>query len=507
MPVPDRRTPLSTPGLARLALGLTVLAPAPGAAQAVTPTPREAMAAIEAPQPGAAEGTWAALTIPELLDSLNVPGLSIAVIHDFDIHWAKAYGVRDVATGAPVDTETIFQAASISKPVAAMGSLKAVQDGLFGLDQDINTILASWQLDGEGFTDRLAVTPRMLMSHTSGLGDAFGYPGYDPAGPVPTAVQTLDGHPLSNTRPLFMEREPMTAYEYSGGGVTLQQVALADARGRPFAEVMWADVLAPIGMIRSSYAQPMPVPREDNAAAAHDGAGERRGDARWHVYPEQAAAGLWTTPSDLARFLIEVQLSVRGESNRVLDRSHAREMITPVGVGNFAVGFGLQRNGAGWYFGHGGSNWGFRGDVVAHVSNGYGLTQMTNGDRGGQLMQEIRSRVERVYGWDTNAEPVPRGYRAFADLPTVELDAAQLRRFVGDYERTGDLPIAVDLEDDVLSFAPEGEGPFPLRPVGETTFRLEGANGEVVFEITAGRVTGFLLRNGGTQRAWVRAGR
>ena len=494
------------PRISRLASALlaTILAAAPVTGQSV----EEAMAAIEGPQPGAEPGSLGALTIQELLDSLNVPGLSLAVIHDFGIHWAKGYGVRDVATGAPVDTETIFQAASISKPVAAMGSLKAVQDGVFGLDQDVNTILRSWQLDGEGFTDARAVTPRMLMSHTSGLGDAFGYPGYDPDGPIPTAIETLDGIPPSNTRPLFMEREPMTAYEYSGGGVTLQQVALSDARGRPFAEVLWSDVLGPLEMTRSSYAQPMPLPREENAAAAHDGAGERSGEARWHVYPEQAAAGLWTTPSDLARFLIEVQLSVRGESSRVLDRAHAREMITPVGVGDFAVGFALNRQGAGWYFGHGGSNWGFRGDVVAHVANGYGLTQMTNGDRGGQLMQEIRARVQRVYGWDTNAETPPRGYRPLEDRPTIDVPAGALAAYVGDYVRSSDLDITISLEDDTLRFAPTGQGVFALRPVDDGVFRIEGGpDGEVAFTFDGDTATGFLLRLGGTQRRWERAPR
>ena len=472
----------------------------PAAAQTVD----EAMAAIEGAQPGAEPGSLGTLTLEQLMDSLNVPGLSLAVIRDFGIHWAKGYGIRDVATGAPVDTETSFQAASISKPVAAMGSHTAVQERYLDLDQDINTILTSWRLDGEGFTDRRPVTPRTLMSHTSGLGDAFGYPGYDPDIILPTAVQTLAGHPLSNTQALFMEREPMTAYEYSGGGVTLQQVALSDALGRPFAEILWADVLGPLGMTRSSFAQPMPLPREENAAAAHNGEGERSGDARWHVYPEQAAAGLWTTPSDLARFMIEVQLSVKGESNVVLDEAHAREMITPVGVGNFAVGFSLQREGAGWYFGHGGSNWGFRGDVVAHVSNGYGLTQMTNGDRGGQLMQEIRSRVERVYSWDSISESVPRGYRPLADRPTIATGASELESYVGEYYRAGDLAVVIRMGDDGLTLSPEGEGVFPLRHIGNRTFRLDGANREVAFELSGPVVTGFVMRSGGSQRAWTR---
>jgi CubicO group peptidase (beta-lactamase class C family) len=254
------------------------------------------------------------------------------------------------------------------------------------------------------------VTPRGLTSHTSGLGDGFGFPGYDPESPVPTALQVLESDPLSNVGPVFMERAPMTFYEYSGGGVTVMQQALADVRGRPFEDILRADVLEPIGMTRSTYVQPLPDSLDRNAARAHDRDGEPMGP-KWHVYPEQAAAGLWTTPTDLARFAIEVQRSVRGESNRVLDRAHAREMITPVGVGSYAVGFSVAQRGEGWYFAHGGSNWGFRANVIAHVAKGYGVAIMTNADRGSALIGEVQRRVERAYEWDSVAEPVRRGSR------------------------------------------------------------------------------------------------
>ena len=170
-------------------------------------------------------------TLEELMAEFEVPGVSVAVIHDFAIHWAKAYGVADVETGAPVDVETMFQAASISKPVSAMAALKAVQDGAFSLDEDINNILRSWTLSGGEFTRDRAVTPRMLMSHTSGLGDGFGFPGYHPNDPLPTTVQILNGDKPSNVGDVFMERAPQTAMKYSGGGVTVMQLALADALG------------------------------------------------------------------------------------------------------------------------------------------------------------------------------------------------------------------------------------------------------------------------------------
>ena len=369
-----------------------------------------AQAAIEQAQTQPGENGLGTRTVAELMGEFGVPGVSVAVIQDFKIHWAKAYGVADVETGQLVDIETMFQAASISKPVAAMGVLRAVQDGLFSLDDDINDILDSWTLDGREFTRNRPVTPRTLTSHTSGLGDGFGFPGYDPEQPLPTTVQILEGHELSNVGSVFMEREPLTFYEYSGGGVTVMELALSDVRRRPFVDVLQEGVLAPIGMTRSSYAQPISPEHNQNAARAHDNNGESRGP-KWHVYPEHAAAGLWTTPTDLARLIIEVQRSASGESNRVLSQSMIQEMLNPVGVGPFAVGFTVSKIGEGWYFSHGGSNWGFRALMLAHKVKGYGLVVMTNADQGSTVINEISRRIQYTYNWDSVASAVERGYR------------------------------------------------------------------------------------------------
>ena len=369
-----------------------------------------AQAAIELAQTQPGEDGLVTSTVAELMEEFGVPGVSVAVIQDFKIHWAKAYGVADVETGQLVDIETMFQAASISKPVAAIGVLRAVQDGLFSLDDDINDILDSWTLDGREFTRNRPVTPRTLTSHTSGLGDGFGFPGYDPEQPLPTTVQILEGHELSNVGSVFMEREPLTFYEYSGGGVTVMELALSDVRRRPFVDVLQEGVLAPIGMTRSSYAQPISPEHNQNAARAHDNNGESRGP-KWHVYPEHAAAGLWTTPTDLARLIIEVQRSARGESNRVLSQSMIQEMLNPVGVGPFAVGFTVSKIGEGWYFSHGGSNWGFRALMLAHKVKGYGLVVMTNADQGSTVINEISRRIQYTYNWDSVASAVARGYR------------------------------------------------------------------------------------------------
>jgi CubicO group peptidase (beta-lactamase class C family) len=347
--------------------------------------------------------------VEALMKQFNVPGVSIAIIRDFKIAATHTYGVADAESGAKVTPDTMFQAASISKPVAAMVSLKAVQNGLFTLDQDVNTILKSWKMPDSTFTSDRPVTPRSLMSHTSGTGDGFGFPGYAPGAPLPTVPQILDGQAPSNVRKVRLERPPMKGFKYSGGAVIIEQLALSDAVGKPFDEIARDWVLNPIGMTNSTYEQPLPASREKQAAHAHNRTGARMGDP-WHVYPERAAAGLWTTPTDLAKFAIEVQLAVLGRSARVLSQATALEMITPVGVGPYAVGFTIQKEGEGWYFSHGGSNWGFQCGLTAHRLHGYGAAIMTNSDSGGALVRELTKLIQQEYAWDAVDQPIPRTY-------------------------------------------------------------------------------------------------
>lgn len=368
--------------------------------------PADYMAVIEgAQQPN--RGGFDSMTLEQLMQKLKVPGASIAVIRDFEVHWAKGYGIADVETGARIDTNTLFQAASISKPVTSMAMMKAVQEGKLGLDDDINSIVRSWKLDGGEFTKNQPVTPRSLASHISGLGDGFGFPGYSPGTPLPTLVQILDGQTPSNTGPVRMDRPPLQSIKYSGGGFVLLQLALTERLGKPFAEIMRNSVLEPIGMTNSTFEQPLPPERDRNATRGHGGQGEKLGTEKWHVYPELAAAGLWTTPTDLAKFAIELQKAVAGRPSRVLSRAGATEMLSPVGAGEYGIGIAIEKRGQGWYFNHGGGNWGYICLLYAHKLKGYGVVVMTN-SYSGPFTGEIRDRVERAYGWDSVDKPLPR---------------------------------------------------------------------------------------------------
>ena len=364
----------------------------------------EQIARIEGPQSPNRQG-FDPYTIQEIMKRLHIPGVSIAVVRDFQVQWTKTYGAAEVMTNEPVTPETRFQAASISKPVTAFAVLRTVDAGSLSLDEDVNKYLKSWKVPENEYT-RTGVTLRALLSHTSGTGDGFGFPGYNPSAKLPTLEQILDGKPPSNVGPVFWERPPFTAQKYSGGGIEIVQMVLQDVYGKPFAEIMREQVLDPVGMTNSTYEQPLPAAADYSAARAHDKDGKAM-DAKWHVYPEQAAAGLWTAPTDLAKLGIEVQKALRGQS-KLLSRGTALEMVAPTGTGSFAIGFGIEKRGEGWYFMHDGSNWGFRAGLVMHRLKGYGIAVMTNSDSGGQIISEIEARVAAAANWDSLDKPVPR---------------------------------------------------------------------------------------------------
>lgn len=386
---------------------LAVAALASPAAPLAAQSAEEFRLRVEAPRiPG--DTGLAGRTLEQLLLATRTPGASVAVIRDFEVHWTKGYGVADAATGRPVHARTRFQAASISKPVTAMAVMRLVQEGTFSLDDDINASLRSWKVPDSEFTRTQPVTWRALLSHTSGADDGFGFPGYKPDAPRPTLVQILQGERPSNVRAVTFARPPYARFKYSGGGTTIVQLALTERTGQDFAAWMHRMVLAPLGMRDSDFAQPPPDSVHASLAHAHSVQGQRMGDAPWHVYPEQSAAGLWTTAEDLARFVVEIQTAARAPRGAVLSHGSAREMLTPVGTGAFGVGPMLSQRGEGWYFHHSGGNWGFRANFEGHLRHGYGLVVMTNGDAGGRVIAEIRERVMRVYAWDAVAQPLGR---------------------------------------------------------------------------------------------------
>jgi CubicO group peptidase (beta-lactamase class C family) len=334
--------------------------------------------------------------ITERMAFYKVPGVSLAVINGGVIEWARGYGVVEAGTARPVTIETLFQAASISKPVAAMGALRLVEEGKLSLDEDINKYLTSWKVPENEFTKEKKVTLRGLLSHSAGM-TVHGFRGYQSDEPAPALLQVLNGEKPANSAPIRVDILPGSRWRYSGGGISVMQQMIIDVTGKPFPEFMRRAVLDKLGMKHSTYEQPLPKTFSRNVAAGHRATGEII-KGKWHTYPEMAAAGLWTSASDLARFAIEIQKSKAGKSNRVLSAGMTNQMLTLV-KGDYGLGVGLRGAGNTLSFAHGGSNEGFRCFLFAYAETGQGMVVMTNGDGGAPLANEIIRSIAREYGW------------------------------------------------------------------------------------------------------------
>ena len=341
------------------------------------------------------------LNLQKLMEIYKVPAVSIAVVDNFKIAWAKAYGVSEAGGTRDATAHTLFQAGSISKPVAAIGALWLVEHGKLSLDEDVNQKLVSWKVPENEFAGNEKVTLRRLQSHSAGL-TVHGFPGYAVGAPIPTLVQILNGEKPANTAPVPVDVVPGTESRYSGGGVTIEQLLIMDVTHQPFPQFMRETVLDKIGMTDSTYEQPLPQARAEVAATGTHTDGEMV-PGKWHIYPEMAAAGLWTTPTDLAKFGIEIALSKQCKANHVLSAAMTRQMLTPQ-KGEVGLAFFLGQGGNPEEFGHNGDDDGFKATLIMFADTGKGVAVMVNSDNGVALTNFLVQSVAKEYGWHYTSE-------------------------------------------------------------------------------------------------------
>jgi len=423
----------------------------------------------------------APVTLAERMDDLGVPALSAAMWSGREIVWARAWGLADVESGRAATPETLFQAASISKPVASMGLLALVDDGLVDLDQDVNERLVTWKVPPDDLTEASPVTLRRLLSHTAGT-TVHGFPGYARDAQIPSTVGVLDGE--GNTDPVRVDIEPGTEMRYSGGGYTIAQLLASDVSDRPFAELLSEKVLMPLGMTASSYEQPLTEARWGRAATGYR-SDKNAVEGGWHVYPEMAAAGLWTTPTDLAHFALSIQQARSGGEHPVLSKEPLDAMLEPQ-LEDYGLGLRLIDKGA--FFGHGGANEGFRCNLIAELEGDSGVAIMTNSDRGDLLAQELLLSIAREVGWKGFQSQVKR---------VVTLPAATLEALVGRYSTEGP-PGAVEiyLEDGQIWARPQWGGVAgQLLPESETRL-FDAEDGRQVDVVWAGGAVRTLKARG-----------
>lgn len=341
---------------------------------------------------------WNRMDLAERMSYYNVPGVSIAVIDDYQIEWAKGYGVTESGKNEPVTPETIFQTASTAKPIVAVAALHYVETGDLELDGDVNRKLVSWQVPENEYTDQSPVIMRHLLSHSGGM-TFEGFRGYAQGEAIPNLQQILDGEPPANSPPVRVNFIPGTQYSYSGGGYMIVEQLLVDVIGKPFEVIMEETILEPLQMNAGTFEYPLPEDLVENAASGH------RTDGRvipggWHTYPEMGAgASSWATPSDIARFYIDIMLTYTGQSEKILSEEMAVEMLTPQ-IENRGLGPWICDDGGDlFHFGHPGANDGYKSYIVAYPKRGQGLVIMTNSDAGDALYREILNSVTVEYGW------------------------------------------------------------------------------------------------------------
>lgn len=412
----------------------------------------------------------------ERMKELGIPGVSIAILNEGQIEWAKGYGIADSSENRSVTTETMFLAGSISKPVSAIIAHQLAEENIINLDSNVNNYLSSWKLPDNEFTKKEKVTIRRILNHTAGL-TVWGFPGYDKGDTIPSVPEVLDGK--GNTDSVRVFKEPGESWMYSGGGYTIMQLMVTDLEKKPFPEIMQLRVLDPLGMTVSTFENPLPQQYHPIAATGYRANGHEV-EGKWPIYPEMAAAGLWTTPSQLILWAKEMQQIQQKQKDGILKVKTVNEMLTP-GMNGHGLGPGVSE----YTYGHGGADEGFRARLVVWKDTPLAAVIMVNSDNG-SIIQEIMLSITKEYGLP-GIEPKTRVIR--------EKSKQELQKFTGKYSipELGEVEITVknnglELTADFLS------KPIIALPESDSTFFDEDDGEYFTFIVEKEKAKGFKVQ-------------
>lgn len=424
------------------------------------------------------------MKLAERMQFYRTPGVSVAVINGGKLEWSRAYGYVKAEGRQSVTTETQFQAASISKTLTAIAVLQLVERGKLRLDDDVNKYLSTWKVAENEFTRTERPTLRRVLSHSAGF-TVSGFLGYSAGQPLPTLVQILNGDPPANSAPIRVDIVPGTRFRYSGGGYVVLQQLLMDVSHTSFAKLM-QPILRGTAMTHSSFESPS---AKGNLASGHLPNGKPI-DGGWYRYPELAAAGLWTTPGDLARLLMELQQAASGKSHRLLSPGSANMMLTPQ-IDNVGLGVMVDGNGASRRFSFSGSNVGYKAFMVGYVNSGQGAVVMTNSENGAPLAMELLRAIAAEYGWP---DYHPR------ERVIIQIDSALYSDYVGEYELAPGAIITITQVGNKLMSKGPGQPEAELLPESPTTFFLRDVDASFTFvKDDSGRVVQLTVRRGGRE--------
>jgi CubicO group peptidase (beta-lactamase class C family) len=428
-------------------------------------------------------GTDDRWTLEERMKKYKINGLSIAVVNNNQIEWARGYGSAGSGGKQQVTEKTLFQAGSISKSLNSLGVLLLAQEEKLSLDQDINNYLSSWKFPYDSISREKVITTIQLLSHTAGV-TVSGFPGYKTGDTLPTVIQILDGLPPANTGPVRSGFVPGERFSYSGGGTTILQLIVTDVSGKAYDEFMQERVLDPLGMKESFFTRLPPDSKKSLLATGYLPDGTEV-EGKYHIYPEQAAAGLWTTPTDLCRYIIETQQAYNGKSSLVLTPEMTRLRLTPV-KDDAALGVFVNSRvtGSYKYFNHNGGNEGFCCTAIGCMNDGKGVVIMTNTHYNNTgILEEIANSVATVYSWKDYYLPEKKN--------VIEPDRSVLEKYAGMYEADGRIIIFTLSDSGLLVSISESPG-WPVYFTGPDEFFIRESKGTLKFLSDENQlVTGF----------------
>lgn len=418
--------------------------------------------------------------IKEEMQKRQIPGLSLVVVDGGKIVKTQGYGVTEKGGTVAVVPTTLFQAGSVSKPVAALGTMVLVEQGKLDLDEEVNQKLRSWKIPENSFTETKKVTLRRIMSHSAGL-SVHGFRGYSHGENVPSLLQVLNGEKPANSSPVKVIFEPGAKYQYSGGGTTVMQQLVIDVTGKPFDEFMQESVLTPLAMRSSSFAQPLAPSMINSSASAHSNRRQKIAGGH-HIYPEMAAAGLWTTPSDLAKFATAIQDAYAGKANSIISKKLAEEMLHRQ-TSNTGLGFFIKDDGKTQEFSHGGRDEGFDTRFSATFATGKAAILMINTNDNSGALDRIMREIADEYKWATKV--VPDEKKAIANANAAPLDV-----YTGYYDDGNGYLLELVTHQGNLATVSDGFVDSVLFPSGDHVFSTlkEGISGQFSLD-SRGEVT------------------
>lgn len=403
--------------------------------------------------------------ILERMKYYNVPGISIAIINDYKITWTKYYGVSDAETQKPVNENTIFNIGSLSKGVSSLGILSLVEEGKIDLDKDINLQLRDWKYPENEFTKDHKPTPRLLLNHSGGACHSWGY-AYTLEN-IPSLLQILNGESPSQSTPVIIDRVPRTEFLYSNPGYTIMEQLATEVEDESFSKIITDKVLIPLHMTKSFFADPISTEMLKVASSAHNDSGKNF-PIKQYCLGTLAPGGLWTTAEDYAKYVIELQKSYHGNSNKIISQELTEEMLKPHVSLQYGLGVFMRYINDETYFGHMGDTRGFFAGYISHLTDGYGVVILTNAKGGAQLVLEIMKSVAKEYAWE--------GYLK-AKKEIIKLDESEINAITGKYMDGSDGALKIFSQDNKLYLRTTTE--YELFPIGNKEFVVKDLDGSL----------------------------